>query len=458
MEHIEQTLIKNIVDNDDYGNCRFVVLDYGSPDHLSGYLKACHSAPSLSEKLVVYSLRESGPFKMAHAKNMAHRLGILEGADVLVNLDADNYTGPGFASYVADQFDKEDRVFLWANMIQSGKNRLPRGISGRIVVSKHAFLNTGGYDEKYNDWGPDDKDFNARLRRLGYKGIEIDRQYLSAVPHNDKKRFKEYPHAATSLGEDQFNLAGQDTTIANFGKFGMGTVYRNFGKEPTVLGPVPTRIFGIGMHKTATTSLHTALGILGFDSAHWKSAHWAKAIWEEMQAGGRSRTLERSYALSDLPIPILFKELDKAYPGLKFILTFRNEEEWLESVRKHWSHEHNRFRGGWSNDPFTHRVHKLVYGQKGFDADLFLKRYIQHNTDVMNYFTLPHRSEDLLVLCAEQAELSSRPYLPWQDLCSFLKVSLPSPLPPYPHRYASWEFKKSSSDTSGGVFSPGEGI
>ena len=46
---------------------------------------------------------------MAHAKNMAHRLGIIEGADILCNLDADNFTGPGFASYIAEQMQAGDR-------------------------------------------------------------------------------------------------------------------------------------------------------------------------------------------------------------------------------------------------------------------------------------------------------------------------------------------------------------
>src|SRR5277367_4884887 len=146
---------------------------------------------------MVYSFPDAGPFKMAHAKNMAHRLGILEGADILVNLDADNFTGWGFAEYIAAAFEsyynqKQD-VFMWAKMI---KGQLPRGINGRIAVSKDAFLKVGGYDEQFHTWSPDDKDFNLRLRRLGYKPVEIDPSYLNAIRHNDKIRFKEYEHVS----------------------------------------------------------------------------------------------------------------------------------------------------------------------------------------------------------------------------------------------------------------------
>ena len=291
VQHIEQTLPKNIKDNEGYSNAKFVLLDYGSQDNLAGYLKSNHQKDISSGRLVVYSFPEAESFKMAHAKNMAHRVGILEGADILVNLDADNYTEYGFASYIAQEFKKSKDIFLWARMIKDKEGRLPRGISGRIVVSKHAFLNAGGYDEKYDTWGPDDKDFTARLRRLGYYAQEIEPKYLRAILHNDRMRFKEYQHVQAETGEDAFDVQS-DATIANFGKFGKGVVYRNFDfSRPIVLGDVPTRVFGIGMHKTGTTSLHTALVKLGFDSAHWKSTHWAKAIWKELTTTGKSLTL-----------------------------------------------------------------------------------------------------------------------------------------------------------------------
>src|ERR1700678_144652 len=336
-QHIEKTLPKNLADNTDYPECKFVILNYNSPDHLLAYLVDNHKPAMKSGRLVVYSYPGEGPFKMTLAKNLAHRCGILEGADILVNLDADNFTNPGFARYVAEQFQCKD-VFLWSRMVQG---RLKRGVSGRIALSRDAFLNSGGYDEKYDTWGPDDKDINARLQRLGYEALEVDAQYLDAIHHKDKLRFKEYPHAkpAPNVTEDTFYLTN-DSTIANFGKIGCGTVFRNFVyDEPITLCPLPTRIFGIGMHKTATTSLHHAFEILGFDSAHWKSPQWAKRIWHEMTTLGRSLTVEQHYALCDLPIPLLYKELDRAYPGSKFILTVRDEQGWLETVRRHWSPE-----------------------------------------------------------------------------------------------------------------------
>jgi len=65
---------------------------------------------------------------------------------------------------------------------------------------------------------------------------------------------------------------------------------------------MPTRIFGIGMHKTGTTSLDAAFCILGFKSAHWPSANWAKTVWREMTREGKSVTLEKHYAAFQAPI------------------------------------------------------------------------------------------------------------------------------------------------------------
>ena len=423
-QHLKLTLPKNLADNADYDNCVFVVLDYNSPDDLKEYIASAHAKDIESGKLVVYSYPDGGVFQMAGAKNLAHRCGMLENADILVNLDADNFTGRGFASYIAAQFTEDPHCFLWAKMV---KHVLPRGINGRIAMSVNAFLAAGGYDEKFKDWAHDDKDMNMRLRRLGYNAREIDAIYLNAVRHTDKMRFREYPHCAAEgyYDEPVDWMWSSDVTIVNFGNFGCGTVFRNFDPienwMPIVLGLLPTRIFGIGMHKTATTSLHLAMKILGFDSGHWTSAHWAKTIWSEMQLWGKSNMLERSYHLCDLPIPLLFKELDKGYPGSKFILSTLDEEVWVKAAEIHWS-PRNKFRASWDSDPFSHKIHQILYGQRTFDRGVFLARYRQHNAEVREYFR--DRPQDLL-------EMPMSRGAGWNELCGF--VDRPIPNVEYPH-------------------------
>jgi hypothetical protein len=389
------------------------VVDYNSGDDMSERIWEDFQAEMDSGKLLYVRYWGDHPFRMAHAKNMAHRAGIAIGGDILVNLDADNFTGPDFDEYIAQQMEETD-TFSYAEMI---KGVLPKGISGRIACTKDQFLLVGGYDEKYETYSPDDKDFKARLIRLGFQPKAIDPSFLNAIRHNDKMRFKEYPHAADADAED-FAI-DQHNRVVNYGNIGCGRVTINFETEAALI-PLPTRIFGIGMHKTATTSLHHAFQIMGYKSAHWNNAHWAKKIWTEMTTEGRSRTLEQNFALCDMPIPNLYKELDKAYPNSQFILTIRPENDWIESVRKHWDPDLNPQRAYWNQDPFTNFIHKQTYGQKGFNAELFLAKYRQHNDEVKAHFS--GRSDQLLVMTKTE----------WPLLCGFLHEPIPDE--PYPSR------------------------
>lgn len=419
--HLKMTLPQNLRDNADYPNAHFVLLNYGSEDDLMDFVRdGAGVREALDDnRLTVYTYPNVGPFQMAKAKNMAHRLAIWEGADILVNLDADNYTGVGFAEYIAAQFAGRDDLFLAIGEIIQGVT--PRGLCGRIVVTAHAFLQLGGYDERFETWSPDDKDFNQRLCRLGYERRPIAERYMDCIRHNDKMRFREYPHVRTGNDCETEELASSDNTVVNYGLFGCGVVTRNFDSLPLTLGPLPTRIFGIGMHKTGTTSLHMAFKHLGIHSAHWLSAHWAKKIWREMNTLGYSHTLERHYALCDMPIGNLFRQLDRAYPGSKFILTTREESAWLDSVRRHWDVEHNPWRANWGGDPFTSIIHKHTYGQTHFDSEVMLTRFRQHNAEVSAHFR--HRPHDLLVLNLDKRQ-------GWRTLCAFLgKVA---PAIPYP--------------------------
>jgi Sulfotransferase domain/N-terminal domain of galactosyltransferase len=408
--HLKQTLSRNLMDNYDYPNAIFVILDYGSQDDLQEYMREW-----VGSRVVLYSYAEQRSFHMSHAKNMAHRCGLLEGADVLVNLDADNYTGAGFATYLAEQFKEHGKnSFMWSCMVPGV---MPPGINGRIAVTREAFLKAGGYDERFSAWGRDDRDFCERLERLHCAPYEIAPRFLDGVRHTNRARFKEYPHARTLVaGEAEPKNIEATTTIANFGRVGLGTVVRNFGCDPIVLRTLPTRIFGIGMHRTGTSSLHTALDILGLDSVHWPDAKWARKVYNEVRTHGRSQTLERRYSASDLPISVLFHTLDAMYPNSRFILTLRNENNWLTSIERHFSYEGNASRARWDNDTFSHQIHQEVYGRTTFDSDQFLKRYRYHTDEVLMHFD--HRPEDLLVMDMDDGA-------GWQELCTFLGKPIP---------------------------------
>jgi len=90
---------------------------------------------------------------------------------------------------------------------------------------------------------------------------------------------------------------------------------------------------------------------------------------------------------------VLYKELDRAYPGSKFILTVRDEVDWLRSVRDHFSWR-NPFRWEWKTYPFTNQIHRNNLRPHDFDSLTFLERYRRHNAEVIDYFK--NRPDDLL--------------------------------------------------------------
>lgn len=426
-QHLKSTLPRNLADNAIYMNDQvgdanpvFIILDYSSPDDLLPYLFKNHERDIKSGRVVVYSFLDPnpGPFRMAHAKNLAARCGILEGADILVTLDADNYTGPGFAQFVSDNVQWNTFLcpdFPLIHSLPHGPTRPMRGYAGRLAIRAQDFLKAGGYDEIFDVWGSEDMDMIFRLQRMGYSMRHIDNGYLNTIPHPAEIRFKEYPEAQKYETKQHVQtIAARTQTVVNYGRFGLGAVRRHPGARTITLAPLPTRVFGIGMQKTATSSLHRAFQILGMDSFHW-GAGAAPLIWQEMKSG-RSKTLEQWYALSDNPIPLLYKQLDKAYPGSKFILTIRDEKDWLRSVERLFDRRYNPTRWVWDKYPFTNHIHAVLYGQKDFNAEIFLSRYRRHNAEVKQYFK--YRSDDLLVLDIPGGDK-------WDKLCNFLGKPMP---------------------------------
>lgn len=433
LEHLSATLPKNMKDNE---AATFVVLDYNDQNGVSAYIQNEYRADLESGRLIFYKNKDAPKFRMGNAKNQVQRCAMREGADILVTLDADNLTGPGFVNYLMDKFGADPELSFmcpdFSVLPPRGKrfnvnnpSRLARGFAGRLAIRRNDFLKVGGYNESFETWRGEDIDIIARLNRLALKRAAIDAVFLNAISHSSAVRFLEYPDAKKYENDAILDItANAQDTVVNYGNVGCGVVYRNFDPIPITMGPIPTRIFGVGMQRTGTTSLHEAFKLLGFDSGHWKSAEWARDIWWEMNKWGHSRTLEKDYALTDNPIPVLYRQLDKAYPGSKFVLTVRDEDAWIDSVRKFWTHAGNKHRWTWDVDGFSHKMHAIIYGRVDFDEQTFRERYRRHNEEVSSYFAGPDAKGVLFALDIgmEGAML---------DLCAFL--DLPDRGMKFPH-------------------------
>jgi glycosyltransferase involved in cell wall biosynthesis len=182
LHHLEQTLLANILDNADYPDLEFVMLDYNSSDGLEQYVKTSLQQYIDSGILVYY--KTTGPvyFNRSHSRNLAFKLA---SGDLICNIDADNYTGRHFASYINDEFNKEDKMFLTVI-----GQLFKKDVLGRICVRREDFYKIRGYDEKMNNYGFEDYDFVNRLELAGIKKhlFENNDSFFHAIPHDQKER------------------------------------------------------------------------------------------------------------------------------------------------------------------------------------------------------------------------------------------------------------------------------
>lgn len=177
-----------------------------------------------------------------------------------------------------------------------------------------------------------------------------------------------------------------------------------------------SKIFGIGLSKTGTTSLFAALHILGYRSGTYR--HMEKLRMERWFHGNFNHDYFKDYdALTDLPLPNLYAALDEIYMGSRFILTVRKMDAWLDSCRRHWERHGNR-----TELDFANLTNLSTYGIYDYNETVFKHKYLSHEMAVLKYFE--HRPNDLLVMDISGGD-------GWNQLCEFLH--LPEPDEAFPH-------------------------
>jgi glycosyltransferase involved in cell wall biosynthesis len=103
-------------------------------------------------------------------------------------------------------------------------------------------------------------------------------------------------------------------------------------------GPDRPRVFCIGLNKTATSSFHAGMEILGLSSLHWGGPEVNQAVRAALDEGrpllsGLGPTFD---AFSDVGLlSTHFDLLDEQYPGSRFVLTVRPVDQWIDSRRRH---------------------------------------------------------------------------------------------------------------------------
>jgi len=217
------------------------------------------------------------------------------------------------------------------------------------------------------------------------------------------------------------------------------------------------KVFGIGLSHTGTRSLNQALNILGIKAVHWPlDGHTYHELSNNIY---RLSILKKYQGITDITTAPFYPQLDKTYPGSKFILTVRDKGTWLKSmkkVNKSWLEDSrkNNFLKTWRNfleqighyggiirfipsiDFFKflanlkYRVRTIefqrmaTYGALAFkDEKTLLDIYDTHYKNVIDYFK--ERTDDLLIIdiCGGDG---------WDLLSPFLSKAVPNTA--FPHK------------------------
>lgn len=168
------------------------------------------------------------------------------------------------------------------------------------------------------------------------------------------------------------------------------------------------KVFGIGFHKTGTTSLGVALDQFGYTVCHGANPlretlghRLMMHLLLDSHLEPIMRVAARYQAFEDNPWFVLYRELDRRFSGSKFILTVRDESRWLASALHYFG-------------TTTSDLRTWIYGGAGSpvgNEERWKTRYRQHNLDVRNYFV--NRPDDLLIVDWERGD-------GWADLARFL--------------------------------------
>lgn len=179
----------------------------------------------------------------------------------------------------------------------------------------------------------------------------------------------------------------------------------NFERKP--------KVFGIGFHKTGTKSLAGALRALGYSVHGPDWVHDIDACANLRALYSKALAVVPDYdAFQDNPWPLLWRPLAERFPNARFILTVRDEAQWLESALRYF---------GAQSTPMRRLIYGNEAGSPVNNETIYIARYRQHNAEVRKAFVGSQRLLELNIAGGES----------WEPLCDFLGHAVPAL--PFPH-------------------------
>lgn len=166
------------------------------------------------------------------------------------------------------------------------------------------------------------------------------------------------------------------------------------------------KVFGIGYHKTGTSTLGKALNILGFNNHKSYNFDLIKE-WDNNNIEAILKVARNNNNFEDWPWPLVYQELFNEFNDAKFILTTRKDSEtWFKSLSK--------------NSKGPNRTREMIYGEGDPNKakNHYMGQYEEHNETVKAFFN-ENAPDKLLTVCWDDGDS-------WDKLCNFLNKKKPN--------------------------------
>ena len=184
------------------------------------------------------------------------------------------------------------------------------------------------------------------------------------------------------------------------------------------MGLKKNKIFCISYPRTGTKSIAKAFDDLGYKSWHFNKNDCDEVL-KVLKDGSFSKQILDFYDFFvDVPIFLIYKDLDKLYPESKFILITREKNGWAKSMK-------NMLVGAKSNSHYK-KINDITW------PNFCSQSIMDHTKEVKEYFF--NREDDLLV-----EDLTKINY---NILCDFLNIENDKKGFPHSTKYIDRFYKK----------------
>ncbi|MEM9303016.1 MAG: sulfotransferase family protein [Pseudomonadota bacterium] len=181
------------------------------------------------------------------------------------------------------------------------------------------------------------------------------------------------------------------------------------------LAGMQLQVLGVGLSRTGTVSLTKALARLGYETCHFHRGFSRSFPYHRVGAFD-FRAVMQCEAATDLPTALFYREFLLAWPGLRCVLTVRDEDAWWTSIERHF----RRFAVHQESEaPERWHARMLAYGSVVPHEALYRKRFREHNAAVRAHVP-PDQLLEMDITAGEG----------WEVLCRFL--GKPRPDEPFP--------------------------